>query len=648
MSRHKLISMATADVRDIAADGVAEARDRTVAHGADPPPPRPSKLVVAVLAAALIVPIAIAVFAFHKPTWTPVLDLAQTELRVRDVGTADTPLIGLPGRIGTGGQQGSHPGPLSFYALAPTYRLFGSSAFSLQVASLVVQSGAIVVALLIARRRGGTGLVLGVGAMLALLVTGFGVTALTEPWNPYLPVLWWVVVLLAAWSVACGDIKLLPVVVVAGSFCAQTHVPYLALCLGIGGLAAAGAVLHFRSGEAVGRRSIVVWSAVAVALGVAVWLPPTIDQIIHHPGNESILIRHFTNPPPQEPTVGVRGSLQYVFEKLDMAHLSLHQLAEPGLLVSSDPTRHANTSRGVAFAALWGLAALAAIKLRNRSLLLLHAVVALGVLLLIFDVSHIFGNVWYYLLLPVWGVAGLMTVATVWTVAALVGRAVSADRRELAERVGKGALVAVIALFCARLTWAAPSASHSDALISDELGAVVPDTVAALNQGVGGATGHAGRYLVAWDDAAYIGSPGYGLLNELDRRGFDVGAIAGLRVIATPHRVVSEAEATARVELATGAWVDRWRVLPGAIQVAFIDPRTPVQQARFTELRSEVIALLHERGMDDLIAKVDDNLFGAAIDQRVYLDGDIQPRFNEMLELGVPIGVFIAPPGVHL
>jgi hypothetical protein len=232
--------------------------------------------------------------------------------------------------------------------------------------------------------------------------------------------------------------------------------------------------------------------------------------------------------------------------------------------------------------------------------------------------------------------------------AVFVGRRVSTERRVLLDHLGKGLLVAVIALFCGRATWAAPSASHSDELISRELGAVVPDTVAALNQGVAGANGHAGRYLVAWDDAAYIGSPGYGLLNELDRRGFDVGAIAGLRVIATTHRVMSEADATARVELTTGAWVDRWRALPGATLVAYVDPRTPEQQARFTRLRTEVLALLHDRGVDDLAPKVDDNLFGAAIDQRIYLDNDLQSRFAEMLELGVPIGIFIAPPGVHL
>src|SRR4051794_5839143 len=176
----------TASVRDLSAEDAADQREDAALPSSPPRERRSRSLLVALLAAALILPLAVAVFAFHKPTWAPVLDLAQTELRVRDVGTSHTPLIGLPGRIGTGARQGSHPGPLSFYALAPAYRLFGSSAFSLQIASLVLQGGAIVAALAIARRRGGRLLVLGVAAVLALLITGFGVTALTEPWNPYL------------------------------------------------------------------------------------------------------------------------------------------------------------------------------------------------------------------------------------------------------------------------------------------------------------------------------------------------------------------------------------------------------------------------------------------------------------------------------
>ena len=45
----------------------------------------------------------------------------------------------------------------------------------------------------------------------------------------FLPLLWWVVFLLAVWSVVAGDLPMLVVAVAAASFCAQTHVPYLAM-----------------------------------------------------------------------------------------------------------------------------------------------------------------------------------------------------------------------------------------------------------------------------------------------------------------------------------------------------------------------------------------------------------------------------------
>ena len=44
-------------------------------------------------------PLLVALVDLHGQHWNPVLDLAMTEFRVRDVGWTDTPLIGLPGRI---------------------------------------------------------------------------------------------------------------------------------------------------------------------------------------------------------------------------------------------------------------------------------------------------------------------------------------------------------------------------------------------------------------------------------------------------------------------------------------------------------------------------------------------------------------------
>ena len=69
--------------------------------------------------------------------------------------------------------------------------------------------------------------------MLAVAIAGYGQLPLTQPWNPYLPLIAWIVVLLATWSVLCGDHVMLIPLVVAASFCAQTHVPYLLLAAGM-------------------------------------------------------------------------------------------------------------------------------------------------------------------------------------------------------------------------------------------------------------------------------------------------------------------------------------------------------------------------------------------------------------------------------
>ena len=596
---------------------------------------RRPNVMLAALAGLLVLPLFVAVLAFRTPTWTPVLDLAQTELRVRDVGTSHTPLIGLPGRIRYEGNQGSHPGPLSFYALAPVYRLFGAGAWSLQLATFVLNAAAVVVALLLARRRAGPPLMLGVGAVIAVLIAGFGVTTLTEPWNPYLPLLWWLVVLLAVWSVVCGDVALLPVAVVAGSLCAQTHVPYLVLTLGAGAVAVVAAIVHYRAaGPGDDRRSIIRWSGLAAGVGVLAWLPPVIDQIRHRPGNLSILIHYFTQTPSDEPTVGLRDAVPYVLKHLDVFHLSFDQLAHPGLLVENDPHRHVVEWRGAIVLLLWLAAVALAVRLRHRSLLRLHLVTGAALLLVTVATSRIYGIVWYYLLLSIWTVALLMAIGIVWTVAAAIAPRVSRDL----GRAGALVLLTIAVVFSARSTWVAPSADHSDAIVVEELHAVVPGTVAALDR--------SSRYLVAWDDAAFFGSPGYGLVNELDRRGFHVGSFEGIGVIVTPHRVIAEADATARLQLATGIWVDKWRALPGAKELASVDPRTPVEQQQFAALRGEVVDLLRAQHLDDLADLVDLNLFAVSIDQRI--SPEVKTRVEQMLALGVPMAVFLAPPGTHL
>src|SRR6516164_1305330 len=132
-------------------------------------------------------------------------------------------------------------------------------------------------------RRGGRTLLLAMGVVLAVLTRAYGAFMLTLPWNPYLPVLWWFVFLLAVWSVLCDDLAMLPVLVVAGTLCMQTHISYLGL---IGGLAAVtiGVVVwtaYKRRGDAAARRSFLLWGGAGVVLGVLFWIPPVIDQFAH-------------------------------------------------------------------------------------------------------------------------------------------------------------------------------------------------------------------------------------------------------------------------------------------------------------------------------------------------------------------------------
>ena len=102
---------------------------------------------------------------------------------------------------------------------------------------------------------------------------------------------------------------------------------------------------------------------------------------------------------------------------------------------------------------------------------------------------------------------------------------------------------------------------------------------------VGAATGIDGAYQVRWSDAADIGSPGFGLLNELERQGLDVAADEFFHVPVTDHRVRPRERADAQVHLATGGYVDRWRQVPGAVEVATYEPRTAPEIARADELR---------------------------------------------------------------
>jgi hypothetical protein len=112
-----------------------------------------------------------------------------------------------------------------------------------------------------------------------------------QVWNPYLPLLPYLALLLACWGVAERDWRLLPAATGLAAAVVQLHVGYLPL-VGLAAVSTAVAawLAHGRRGlEGLTRGPVLA----AVAVPVVLWIPPLWDQAFGH-GNLGMLVRYFT------------------------------------------------------------------------------------------------------------------------------------------------------------------------------------------------------------------------------------------------------------------------------------------------------------------------------------------------------------------
>jgi hypothetical protein len=600
---------------------------------------RDSRWLVLTIGAVLAVPFVVALVALHHPRWYPLLDWAQTEIRVRDVASSHPPLIGLAGRIGPfGALGGSHPGPISFYGLWPVWALLGGSSFGLLAGDVVFDFVCIGLALWIAYRRGGLGMALAIGLVLSVLTRAYGAFMLTSPWNPYMPVLWWFVFLLAAWSLLLDDFVMLPVAVLVGTFCMQTHISYLGLVGGLGAILVViiGVKAYLRRGDADARRQLWKWGLIAIVLGAVLWAPPVLDQITHHPGNLTTIREHFSNPP--DPPIGLHDGVSFVLTQLTPV-----RLFQRSPLVQDGAQRPAGGTRlpGILLILVWaGSVTVAAVR-KYRSLLMLDVVLGIALVLGFISAARIFGDVWFYLLLWAWSLTVLMLFTTVWA-AVLLGRdAIDADRASRATRAGLVALVGGIVVSTTVFAWQAHNVTVMSPRLNSEMAALMPPTIARMK--VLKASGNPGPYFVSWlPEVQAIGAQGYALQNELLRHGFDARSDDVFRPGSTRYHVTTDpSRYSLQVHLATGPDIDNWRRDPAFEQVAYVNPRTPAQQAEFDQLHQQVVDALNAAGQSDLAGQVDNNLFMLALSK------DVAPAtrqlISRMLTIGFPVAVFVGP-----
>jgi hypothetical protein len=541
-------------------------------------PPHPA-LGITGLTGVLAIPIVVALAELRNPRWFPLIDMAHMELFIRDVPTSDRPLVGAIGRMYAYGATGNHPGPITFYLLWPFYQLFGADGWSLQVGMGVMALVASGLAIWLGYRRGGWPLAVAVTAMLALLMRGYGATLLLEIWNPHLPLIWWVVFLLAVWSVLCHDLKVLPVAVLAGSICAQNHISYTPL---VAGMAAVLTVVlgtrayrtyRTRRPDGTGSwRRMVVWVGASLALLLVLWLPPLVEQVTSSPGNLSIILASFRDPQDIRLPAGnlARAWLSHL-DAPDMFRAEGLKPAWPDAGVSFNWV-------GVLVLAVWAGAVTVAWRRRDLTLLRLHLVAAAAGALGLLSFTRLVGPPWPYLFYWAWGSTAVLLLATVWTFVSTVPRgsatgpggtpALRWPRPTLAA-AGAAALVLVV-LF----SFDARHAEMDDESLSQAVGQLTQPTVAALADDP--ACGDDCRVLVRWTDPVGIGAPGVGMVAALEREGIAAEGLANLEPYIGDHRVIRLADADVEVHVVVSAEaIAEWRERDDAELVAESSPYEP-------------------------------------------------------------------------
>jgi heme/copper-type cytochrome/quinol oxidase subunit 2 len=529
------------------------------------PPLRARWMVAGLTFVAGVVPFAVALAVVRRPRWYPEMDIAMTELLVRDVGTGDTPLVGLIGRVYGLDVRGYHPGPLSFWALTPVYRLLGSTAWALQASAAALNVLAMGTAIWIGHRRGGRAAAIGVAALVTILALKYDTDTLIEPWNPYIPRLWWFVLLLAAWSVLCDDLAMLPVAVGAASLATQTHISYVGLVGAIGGVVAVGLAIRQwpRRREPGRRRRVVRWVGGSLALACVLWLPPVIEQLTASPGNVSVIVDSFADPT-AEPLGLNRLTAERWLSYLDVAAL-LGRGDDDVLFI-----RHEGSGPGLVLLAVWaGAAAWSWRRRLGPDLLALHVVTgaALGAGLL--SMSRIHGGPIWWVVLWAWATTAVVVIAVAWTIALMVQRRLPPPKRAAAGTAGTVLVTSVLVVAGAAFTY---QARHTDLDRPEEsrsIGQLASQTVSTLERGDAPGPGLDGRYQLRWDPDLLLSGLPYGLLLELERNGVDVGMPERLGI---PYRQRVPRRGDQFLDYVVGeADLDRWRARPGTVEVATYD-----------------------------------------------------------------------------
>jgi hypothetical protein len=246
--------------------------------------PTPTNRLVPLVAGLVAgVPIVVAIIHGIASGWVPTGDDGTIATRALDVFTSNTPLTGVYSQASSVVALPLHSaGPMLYWLLAIPARFL--PAVTMTVVVGVVNLLCVVGAVALAGRRGGVGLSIAAAVAVALTLNSLPAQSLHDIWNPSAGLLPLTALIFLSWSVACGDVWLLPLMALVASYAMQCHLTFVLPSLGLVVVALVFVGLNRRPGS--GR-----WLVGGALVALVCWSFPIADELFHHPGNLTEIVR---------------------------------------------------------------------------------------------------------------------------------------------------------------------------------------------------------------------------------------------------------------------------------------------------------------------------------------------------------------------
>jgi hypothetical protein len=571
-------------------------------------------------------PIVVAGIESVTKTWYPAGDWALLELRTMDVGTRHTPLVGVYSRFSW-----NHPGPFLFWLFAVPYRLAGGRPSSLVLAAALVNALAVAGMLALAWRRGRLGLLAPVAVVLTLLGQTIGPSLLRDPWNAWVTVIPFGLLLLATWAAIEGDRWGLPLVAVVGAFLAQSHIGFVPFVAVATVAAAVGSWVRCRD-----RRRLVIAGAVLAVC----WLPVVVDLALGG-SNISKIIGHFGS---DGAAAGWSRAVGVTAVELGSPFAWLG--APEPINADGGGVSSVSASALVLPLLVYAVAALAAWRARARDALRLQAVLGGAALIGMWAVSRITNNVFDYLVRWWWLIAALGAASAAWSLWRLAAPAL---RRALRPRpdgaepsrwwqVATAVLAAVALLISARAAVHTASDVPSARMpVDDWFGAMDVAEHTAIPRIPTGAP------VMIAADGPLAGWVSDALAPRLEAAGIPVRVDdSGINSYKFGDQRVAPVDGSLReVVMVTGTRVDDYRRAGVGTELATYDPLTPTERTTYDRLQDELRVEYHAAGRDDLVQAIAD---GASLHSDTPVPGLDQrsaDAYDALRAKGVDVAVFL-------